>query len=985
MGCALVTSLCVVGFAPISTAQENQEGPTEAEIEAAIQRSFEEEITVTGSMIPRPTLEAMSPVSVVEAEEISYSGVTRLEDLVTQLPQVFQAQNSTIANGASGTATVALRNLGAVRTLVLINGRRTAPGDAFSIAPDINFIPASLVKRVDILTGGASTTYGADAVTGVVNFVLDTDFEGVRGEFSYTTFQHNNSNTQAQQMNEDAGFPYPTGSTFDGDQMNISLALGSKFADGRGHASMYIDYRNVEALTKSERDYTNCSPGRGTNGPVCSGSSTTPRGRFIAFDQDYSQTGDYVLTLAEEGGDGHSFRDRTGEVFNYGPFNHMQRPDKRWTAGGFANYEVNQYADVYLEIMFMDDYSEAQIAPTGNFGRTTIINCDNPMLSQQQLDLVCGPGSVGDDGYANVTILRRNIEGGNRTSILRHTSWRLVAGIRGDLNDYWSYDLYGLYAEVANPRSYINDMHEDRIAEALDVIGDPNDPSTWVCRSGNPDCSPWNIFQEGGVTQDAIDFLSVNAVLQSGVKTQMLNGTLTGDLEGWGWVIPSASEGIQVATGVEYREESLYVNPDEVYELGLRAGSGGETVPIDDKYDVTEFFIEGLIPVVQDAPAFQDLSLELGYRYSDYNTSGGHPSWKAQVAYAPTGSFKFRSGYNRATRAPNVRELFAPQAMGLGGSEDICANDPATGVPSATQEQCARTGVSAEMYGTILANPAGQYNTLGGGNPDLQPEVADTLTVGIVFTPESVPGLSLALDYYDIQIEETIGNLNADDIIRTCANTGDPTLCSLIHRDQAGTLWLTDDARTVTTNQNIGARYAEGVDLSFSWLVGLGDAGYLNTSLIGTYMLARRLANPLIDYDCVGYYGNQCNIPTSEWRHRARFSWETNFNWVFTLGWRYVGSVLIDDASPDPDLRNEALIEEWRINGAYENPTFNYFDLAATASFAKHYQFIFGVNNVLDEEPPLGPDLNPNDYGPGWYGYYDPWGRTIHASLKFQF
>ena len=978
-----IACLAMIGYGLPVMAQEAEEELSpeqQAAMEQAMERSFEEEITVTGSLIPRPTTEAMSPVATVEPEEITYSGVTRIEDLVAQMPQVFQAQNATIANGASGTATVALRHLGSVRTLVLINGRRTAPGDAWAIAPDLNFIPSFLVKRVDILTGGASTVYGSDAVAGVVNFVLDTDFTGVRGGINYAVFQHNNNNPTAARMNEEAGFPYPTGSTVDGDAYNVNLAVGGKFADGKGHASLYIDYRNVDPLVKSERDYTNCATNLGATGPVCGGSSTTPRGRFLSFDPDYGFAGDYVLTLAEEGGDGHSFRPRTGEVFNYGPYNHLQRPDVKWSAGAFANYEINDYFDVYGEVMFMDDYSEAQIAPTGNFGRTTVINCDNPMLSDQQRDLVCTSLGYGPTDLANVTILRRNFEGNPRTDLFRHTSWRMVAGVRGDINDYWSYDLYGLYAEVSSPQGYANDFHEDRILEALLITENP-ETGEWECAPGASEgCVPWNIFREGGVTEEALNFLYVDAYLLSGAKTQMVNGTLFGDLEGWGLTLPTASEGIQVAVGAEYREESLYVRPDEVYRYGLRAGSGGQTPPVDGKYDVTELFIEALVPLVQDTTGFRDLSLELGYRHSDYSTSGTTPNYKGQVAWAPTDSWKFRVGFNRATRSPNVRELFVPQGFGLGGSEDICAGPN----PGFTQEQCARTGVSASQYGNVLPNPADQYNTLGGGNPELEPETADTLTAGIVWTPQSIPGLSLTVDYYNIEISDTIGSLNADDIVQQCALTGDPTLCDLINRDAAGTLWLTDDAYTETTNQNIGFLRGEGVDVNFAWLIGLGNAGYLNTSLIGTYMLADEFENPLIAYDCVGYFGNQCGIPDSEWRHRARFSWETNFNWVFTLGWRYVHSALVDDASPDPDLANPGEIPSWKASDSYKNPVYNYIDLAVSVNFATHLQWVLGINNIFDEEPPIGP-FNGNDYGPGWYGYYDPWGRYIHTSLQFTF
>jgi outer membrane receptor protein involved in Fe transport len=971
----------LLGLGLPAVAQEAEQpaaepGQEEA-IEQAVQKSFEEEITVTGSLIPRPTLEAMSPVSVLEPEEITFTGAMRMEDLMTQLPQVFQSQNSTISNGATGTATVNLRNLGSVRTLVLINGRRMPQGDAFATAPDLNFIPAALVKRVDVLTGGASSVYGADAVAGVINFVLDTSFEGVRGTIGWNAYQHDNDNAMAQAMNAARGFPYPTGSTVDGEQYNVNVAVGGKFADGKGHGSVYIDYRNIDPLLKSERDYTNCAPSRGANGPVCGGSSTIPAGRFLVYDADWNFVGDYVLDETT----GNTLRPRAGDVYNYGPLNYMQRPDERYSAGGFANFEFNEHFEAYGEVMFMDNNSNAQIAESGNFGNTDQLNCDNPMLSAQQRNLLCTQAGFGPGDYSNTIILRRSVETGPRTSIMRHTSWRMVGGLKGDINDAWSYDLYALYAEVSSPQEYVGDLSVNNMIDALDVVGDPDDPSTWTCRSGNAGCAPWNIFSAGGVTQEAMDYIMLNMVLSSGTKTQLVNGTLFGDLEEWGLIFPSASEGIQLAVGAEYRKEWLYVHPDANWEAGNGSGQGGPTVRVDGEYSVQEGFVEALVPLVQDAPLFQDLSLELGYRYSDYSTAGGQPTYKALAAWAPSEALKFRFGFNRATRAPNVRELFTPQGLGLGGSDDPCAGPN----PAFSLEQCQRTGVTPAQYGQVLGNPADQYNTLDGGNPLLEPETADTLTAGIVWTPKSIEGLTATLDYYDIEITDTIGSLDADSIINTCLNTGDPFLCSLINRDIAGTLWLTQDAFTVTTNQNLGSLFAEGIDLTAGWLIGLGNAGFLNTSLLGTYTIANRYTDPLQDYDCVGYYGNICGVPTPEWRHRMRFSWETTFDMVFTLAWRYNGSVLIDAASPEDALANPGSLESWRINGGYENPAWNLFDLAWVWNFTENTQLVLGVNNILDKEPPLGAGLNDNDYGPGFYGFYDPYGRQLHAAINFNF
>ncbi|HOC44228.1 MAG TPA: TonB-dependent receptor [Thermoanaerobaculales bacterium] len=982
LGGMLVALAGIIMYGAPALAQEAEPELTPEQQEAIAQaeeRSFEEEITVTGSLIPRPTLESMSPVSVMDPTEITYTGALRLEDVVRQLPQVFSGQNSTISNGASGTATVDLRNMGADRTLVLINGRRTAPGDAWSTSTDLNFIPAVLVKRVDVLTGGASSVYGADAVTGVVNFVLDEDFEGMRGTFAWNGYQHDNNNGLAARINEDAGFPYPTGSGVDGEQYNFNLALGHKFGEGRGHASIYVDYRNIDALKKDARDYTNCATAQNEDGPSCSGSGTIPTGRFQVFNRDWIKVGDYVLDEAT----GNTFRPRAGDVYNYAPDNFMQRPDEKWSAGAFMNYEFNQYFDVYAEVMFMDDYTDAQIAPSGNFNNTQQINCDNPMMSPQQRDIICTQNGFEPDEYANLVIGRRSVETGPRTSQMRHTTWRFLAGLRGDLSDAWSYDVYAMYAQMLSPQMYVGDLSVSRMTDALDVIGDPDDPSTWECRSGNDGCAPWNLFQIGGVTQEAADYIMLNMELISGTKTEMVNGVLNGDLGEYGIKFPTATEGIQVALGADYRNEMLYVHPDDNYEAGNGSGQGGPTVWVDGSYDVAEYYFEGLVPIVQDAPGFKDLSLELGYRFSDYSSVGGTDTWKAQATWAPVDLFKLRLGIASATRAPNVQELYRPQGLGLNGASDPCAGTD----PAATLEQCLLTGMTAAQYGSSPENPAGQYNTWEGGNPNLDPETADTITAGIVITPPSVSGLSVAVDYWDIQIDDVIQSFDADSVLAGCIANGDPGLCSLIHRDVAGTLWLFTDGYTITTQQNLGTLEGEGVDLNYAWLIGIGDSGFLNTSLIGTWMLTDSLDNPLIGFDCVGYFGEQCDpYPTPEWRHTARISWETNFNMVFTLGWRYISSVLNDDTSDDPDLNSNSLGDDWlQINDVYEFDAYNYFDLAWTWDFADHYQVVLGINNILDEEPPFATEMQDNDYGTGFYGFYDAYGRQLHASIHFDF
>jgi outer membrane receptor protein involved in Fe transport len=941
-----------------------------------------EQIQVTGSLIPRPTLEAMSPVTTLEVEELTYRGINRVEDLLTSLPQVFVAQNSSMSNNASGTATVDLRYLGQNRTLVLIDGRRMPSGDAFSQGADLNFIPSALVKRVDVLTGGASATYGADAVAGVVNFVLDKDFTGFRGGVEWSSYQHNNSNTLAESINKAKGFSYPTGSMWNDGPTDFNAAFGSKFADGKGHASFYLDYRQTNAITKDARDYTNCSVlgGMTATGPTCGGSSTSPTGRFYA-DSGASYTVDPAT--------GNMVPWAAKYTYNYAPANFMQRPDKRWAGGAFLNYEVNKHFQVYGDVMFMDDTTDAQIAPSGDFGNSLLLNCDNPLLNASEVRALCTNEGYGPHDIANVQILRRNIEGGGRTNHLNHTDLRYTGGLKGDISNAWRYDVYGMQATVRSPISYSNDLNKDRIQNALIVDGTAANP---VCRydTGNG-CAPWNIFTPGQVSAAALTYLSLDEVMDTGTRTRVFNGTLTGDLKDYGIVSPMATGGIKAAFGGEYRQEYLFVHPDYPYENFLGAGAGGPTLPVEGTYSVKEFFAEGLIPLVQDKPFVKDMSVEVGYRLSNYSSTGTHPTYKVQGSWALTPDFKFRVGYNRATRSPNIQELFQAQGLNLGGSTDLCAGMISQGqTPTATQAQCVQMGVPASAYGTISPNSAQQYNTLEGGNPNLSPEIANTWTAGAVLTPRRfIPGFTATLDYYDVKLNGTIGSLGSTDIQNACATTGQ--LCNLIHRDQFFSTWRTPGGYILSTNANVGQSESKGVDVTGSYTHPMPhDLGAFSINLIGTYLLKQYINTGVFDYDCVGFFGNVCGVPTPTWRHLARFAWETPWKVTVTAGWRMLGKVMIDESSTNENLGVTGSARAGQLaldaaNNILEIPTTHYLDLGVTWKVTKWATFIAGANNVFDKEPPLAPGQSPNDYGAGFYNTYDSLGRYIHTGLQFTF
>uniref|UniRef100_UPI002638FD74 TonB-dependent receptor plug domain-containing protein n=1 Tax=uncultured Parasphingopyxis sp. TaxID=1547918 RepID=UPI002638FD74 len=496
-------------------------------------------IVVTGTRISRPDLESVSPLTVVGAEEIAATGTTRAEDLINSLPQVVAGQTAFISNGASGTATINLRGLGSVRTLVLIDGRRLPGGDPFATAPDINQIPAALVERIEVITGGASSTYGADAVAGVVNFIMNRDFEGIQMDAQVAFYQHNNDNEPIQDLLDSRGFASPGGNPVDGFTYDVNLAMGAGFDDGRGHVTAYLGYRQIDPILQANRDYSACALDFSATQPSgynCTGSSTTPAGRFLLFDSDGDGLGGGDFTNVD--GTPGAFRPFTGaDAYNYAPTNYFQRPDKRYTAGFFAEYEISESIVPYAEFQFMDDRSVAQIAFSGTFfANNPFLNCSNPLFSfQQAAAFGCDRDSNGMLSAAElaqqtdyVYIGKRMVEGLPRQSDLRHTSFRAVVGARGSISSDWSYDVHLLRGETIFNQQYLNDLSTSRIDQALDVVQGPNGPQ---CRNPANGCIPLNVFQVGGVTRQQFDFITVPGLQDANLETYVASGYVSGNMD----------------------------------------------------------------------------------------------------------------------------------------------------------------------------------------------------------------------------------------------------------------------------------------------------------------------------------------------------------------------------------------------------------------------------------------------------------------------
>ena len=994
-----------------------------------------QDIVITGTRIPQPNLTSASPVTVLSSQEIKLQGTTRTEDLINSLPQSFAAQGSNVSNGSTGTASVNLRGLGSSRTLVLVNGRRLQPGDPRqgSVA-DLNFIPSSLVKRVDVLTGGASSVYGADAVSGVVNFIMDTNFRGLRIDAQASAFMHDNrAGSNIINPNTDKGFLPPRGLSTNGGAQDISAAFGTSFADNRGSILAYATYRSQDAVLEASRDYSFCS--LGSNPPqyvaaygefYCGGSSTNTLGRFRFFNPVVgTKSGARVnRTLGPNAPDGSGLFTPGFALFNFAPYNYFQRPDERYTFGTFAEYEISPGAKPYLEAMFMDDTSVAQIAPSGDFGNTLTINCDNALMSAQQLSQVCANGNfigqgisrdstgvvtgitgtptvftdpiTGNYNQANLQINRRNIEGGGRRDNLEHTSYRLVGGIKGDLLRGLSYDAYYQFGTTKLSQVYQNDFSVTRLNRALDVVTDPG-TGLPVCRSvlngTDPNCVPYNIFAQGGVTPAALAYLQTPGFLRGHVNETIADANMT--LEGgeYGLQTPWSDRGIGLNVGAEYRKESLQTLVDTEFQTGDLAGQGGPTLPVEGSFDVRELFTEVQVPIIEHS-FIEELSLTGGYRYSDYKVANNHFStntYKLAVEFAPIHDIRARGSYNRAVRAPNVVELFATQGLGLAGGTDPCAG----ATPVYTPAQCANTGVSAAQYGFVDSNPANQYNAIFGGNPNLSPETADTYTAGLVLQPRWVPGLAFTVDYFNIRIKNLISTLTFNNVVNQCAVTGSAQFCSLINRDQFGSLTDLPTGFVTLTNQNIGGLQTKGFDFNGSYAHRFGGLGTLNISYVGTIL--RKLSvdtgiNTLATggtdgvYDCQGLFGATCGTPNPKYRHKLRVGFTLPDGLGLSGQWRYFSAVKNDTLSSDADLNGGG--GPASNPGDARMPAQSFFDLALTARLGDRYNFRLGANNILDRQPPVaGGAVVAPPFGNGntFPQVYDALGRYIFAGVTVDF
>jgi len=914
-----------------------------------------EEVVVTGSRIKRADFTSNAPIVTVDSEQFDLTGTINTESLLNSLPQIVPGLDRTSNNPGNGTASVDLRGLGTSRTLVLINGTRANPTSRTGTV-DINTIPTALIERVEVLTGGASAVYGSDAVSGVVNFILKNDFEGV-------------SFSQSAERTEEG----------DAEIYSTELTIGANFDDGRGNVVLNMSYTDRKDLFQGDRSFSETAFFDDGNGGLEPGGSTGVPGTSVFAGALGAFSPDSFGIVFDPNGSARPFvtSGQVNDFYNYAPVNYIQLPQTRYQATALAKYEIIDGHEFYGRAMFTSSHVPQQLAPTPIFASGTQFTLDgSPFLTPETQVLLSdafgdGIDADGDgiDDTGTMFVRRRLREVGPRISDDLFTGFQVKGGIRGTFGDTsWSYDAYIQEGQVSNSSTQSGNVNRARFQQALllDLVADPTggtcaDTSASGATSA---CAPINIFGEGNISEAGAAFLRTAVAAAAEFNQTVGSVNFSGEL----FEMPAGTA--SAAIGYEHQFHSFDFRPSQDLAAGTIAGFNGAPAT-SGSYRVDSIYGELYLPLISGVSMIQNLDLELAYRTSEYSTAGDIDSYKIAGSWEINDQVRIRAGFNTAVRAPNIGELFSPPSEGFPGSTDPCS---AIGGPdAATIAICTATGVPAAVVGSPAINlAAGQVRAVGGGNPNLVQEEAETLTVGIVINPDFIDGLTVSIDYFDIEISEAIAGFGggANNILATCYDATDPVggvgsdFCNSVNRRADGTIDFVQ-----TGIQNVAEITLNGVDVLASYDTNLmgGDfrINYVGTFLNESDFVAFKGASVI---ECAGKFGADCGEPTPEYKHRMTFTWSRDKVRAQLL-WRYIGETKDDD--------DGTVFSVETLKG------FNYFDATVTYALTDYFTVNLGVDNIEDKGPPV---IGNNDSQANTYpSTYDVFGRTwyVKGSVRF--
>ena len=729
-------------------------------------------VEITGTRIKSIGSGSSSPITSVGKADIDTTQPVAVEELVRGLSAAYPALGPGVNNGSNGTAQVDLRGLGANRTLVLFNGKRFVPTRLDGVV-DTNNVPVSLLDRVDIVTGGASAVYGADAISGVVNFVTKRNFTGVEASTLYSVSEKN-----------------------DAHRYKSDLTLGANLADGRGNVALHVGTTRTEALRLGDRDYSGTvissatgNPGgfSGTSAPAVFSGMPAPINGSRVID---GTTG--LFRTAVTGG--------PPDGYNTNPLNYFETPLTRTQATGLGRFTINEYAEAYAEVFYTRSNVTLNLAPSGSFGVALNIPIGNPYITDPVRQQLCAAYAIlaancvaGNATEFKANVARRFVEAGPRIYRYDNTVMQYTGGVRGSipLLDSWSYDAYYQLGRSDQSLTTGNGFGFTKLQQAARAV------NTTTCSVNTLGCVPINLFGgPGTISQAMLNFISIPTFQTAKVEQKVMAVSANGDVA---FVkSPWAKNPLSLAIGIEQRDVFAGNQSDtSVQTQGEILGSGAPTPDRSGTLKFNETYLEASMPLLQGLPLVQSLSIGAGYRDTEFKTTVGatqsYSSWKGGMDWVPMKGLRFRAEQQRATRAPNVNELYAPVVTGLATlTVDPCQGASIraadAGVAGTLTNLCQLTGVPVSQIGVVAAPSSGQVNNTSGGNPNLQPEKADTTTLGLVWEPEFVDNLSMTLDFWQIKVKEAVSNATPGQVFDGCYKValnpgfGNNAFCQSIQR-----------------------------------------------------------------------------------------------------------------------------------------------------------------------------------------------------------
>lgn len=943
--------------------------------------SDDDGIVVTGTLIQNPGLKSSSPVTSVGRTEFELKQSGSAEQILREIPGVVAAIGQNVNNGTNGSATIDLRGLGENRNIVLLDGARVVP---FNLAGsvDLNLIPLALVERVDVLTGGASTSYGADAVTGVVNFVTRKNFAGFEATISDQISARGDANA-----------------------FRADLTIGANFDDGRGNATLSVGYQQADPLFFGKRKFSQFTVNSTTGRSAGNSPTSTPTVFSIP-----GAPGDGFVQVSPDG----AMLTQPFVGFNFNPFNVFITPFERFNIFATANYEISDKLSVYTRGLFSKTTINQIIAPGGIFGETLSIAGNNPFLNATIRDQLCalnglptGAACAANPAIPLGNVYRRTVEIGPRQTQYTTNVFDYTAGLTYKISDSIKFDLYGAYGESENRQVSSGSLSVSRIRQALDAA------STTACNDPSNGCVPLNIFGPTG------SITAAQAAFVGGITTSIVNtaslaqvkGLVSGD---FGFTSPFAEKPIAFAVGGEYRDYGATVEPDSLEQTpGELSGRGGATLPVNGGFDVREAFGELIVPVAAGMPFAHDLTVEAGVRYSKYRVdAAGRPNFNATTYkfggnYEPVEGIKFRGNYQRAIRAPNIAELFSPVTTGLTNlTIDPCAG----AAPSSNANlalACLNQGAAAGVIGIIPQPAAGQANITSGGNPNVKPEKASTYTFGVVLQPRDIiPGLTISLDYYNIKVRRAITTPTPGDIIFACfganpsaitAAQANSAACTSIRRNPVNG-GLSGSPGTVPglfgVVSNSGTLKTDGVDLVIDYSRDLGFA-QLNLNFSGNYTSSSKFkSGPTSTFrECAGFFSVNCGFSNGQLQPEFSFSQRSTLKFGkfdLSLLWRHIDSFRYEPGLTP--LFSGTITGTGPLVGRRVNfnkiKSVDYFDLTTRVFVNDNVDITLSMFNIFDKKPPLVGSTAGSTTANGGNTFpsvYDAVGRRFAATAKFKF